>query len=112
MKKLFLAAVFCVLAGGAGCGSGVHDVKYTITGEAATVHVQAIVDGGKIYDKTGVSLPWEKLFSANRKMDLFLTVTSEADGAFTVQMLIDEVLVDEASGSKAGDKVDLQWLAI
>ncbi|MDH5636937.1 MAG: hypothetical protein OEZ04_00430 [Nitrospinota bacterium] len=109
MKKMFIVVLLCFSSGMAGCGSGVHDVVYSVTGDTPSVKIWAKIDNGKIFKESGIQLPWEKKFTNNVKWPLQLTVTNEGDGSFTAQIIVDDQVVAEDSGIVAGDVVDISY---
>ncbi|MDH5511035.1 MAG: hypothetical protein OEZ32_11890 [Nitrospinota bacterium] len=109
MKKMIIAVLLCAFSGMVGCGSGVHDVVYSITGDTASVKIRARIDSGKIFSESGIQLPWEKKFTTNVRWPLQLTVTNEGVGSFTAQITVDGTVVAEDSGTGSGDVVDIGY---
>lgn len=107
MKKLLITILFCAIPGMAGCGSGVHDVVYSVTGETSTVEIFAKVENGKIFSESGIELPWTKEFTNNIKWPLHLQVTNEGTGPFEARITVDGALVASGTGEGAGDVVNI-----
>jgi len=110
MKNLMAVAFALSLVGVmTGCGSGVRDVKYLVTGDTSSVEIQARVDKGEIFDEKDIKLPWEKEFALNVKWPLRLWVKNQGSLSFTAQIFLNGELVAEGTGSGLYDELELTY---
>ena len=110
MKNLMAVAFAVSLVGVmTGCGSGVRDVKYLVTGDTSSVEIQARVDKGDIFDEKDIKLPWEKEFALNVKWPLRLWVKNQGSLSFTAQIFVNGELVAEGTGSGLYDELELTY---
>lgn len=108
MLTLLLAGLLLAGCPAPAPGRVSYEVRYEITSKPAFSTVKPTASsisymtaGGDIAQETGVRLPWQRVLTARRGVQLSLVAQNKYDGTLTCRIYVDGVLLKEVTSRGA-----------